>query len=331
MKDYISRVFRQFLGNPYPKDTEQRVQQWIVDEQHAEEKEAFLYDYWQTLSPEAENTLQASLQAVRMKAGIPAQPKRFLMRRRFLRIAAVLLPLLLLAGGYLYYDDSFVDSSLMRVTVAYGEREQVVLPDGTTVWVNAGTTLQYPQSFAEDKRVVKLSGEAYFDVKRDEARPFIVETRKLSVRVLGTRFNVSAYPDDGQIVTTLNSGKVAVETESRKTILLNPDQQLSFDKKTHEVSLQQVESATYSAWKRGELIFDNLTLSEIVKTLERRYDIEIKTDRALLNRADRFTAKFVYAESLEQILEVVCQVTRTTCERKGNKVWLNPKSKTKEI
>lgn len=322
MKDYINKVFRNFFEHDYPKETEQNVQQWIVDEQHAEEKEAFLYNYWKELRPETKKTVYVSLEAVRKKAGIEEQDRTILMRRRFLRVAAVLIPLLLLAGAYLYYDDPFVDSSLLRVEATYGDRKELVLPDGTKVWINAGTTLQYPATFSEDSRTVRLSGEAYFDVQRDESRPFIVETRKLSVRVLGTRFNVSAYPDDGQIVTTLNSGQVAIETGREDAILLEPDQQLSFDKKTNEVSLQQVESSAYSAWRSGDILLENVTIIEMIRTLERRFDVVIKPDKGLQERTDRFTAKFVSGESIDKILDVISKIAHITYEHKGDKVWL---------
>lgn len=323
MKDYIGKVFRKFLGYKYPPGTERKVQDWIVDEQNAEEKRNFLYNYWTELNPEPESTIYSSLEAVRRKAGLEQQAQKIFMRKRILRVAAVLFPLLLLAGGYFFYDDSFVDSSLSRVTVPYGERKEVVLPDGTKVWINAGSTLQYPDAFAADNRTVRLSGEAYFEVERDEARPFIVETRKLSVRVLGTEFNVSAYPDDGQIVTTLNSGKVAVETDQEEALYLEPDQQLAFNKKTREVSIQSVVASDYSEWKSGHLLLDNVTLDEMIKALERTYNVKIKAGKSLKSRTDRFTAKFVTNESLEQALDIIGAITNITYERKGDEVRLN--------
>jgi len=322
MKDYIGKVFRKFLGYSYPPETEQKVQEWIVDEQYSEEKREFLYNYWSELEPQTESTIYSSLEAVRRKAGLEQQAKKLLMCRRLLRVAAVLLPLFLLAGGYLFYDDSFVDSSLLRVTVSYGDRQEVVLPDGTKVWVNAGSTLQYPEAFAANNRTVKLSGEAYFDVKRDESKPFIVETRKLSVKVLGTEFNVSAYPDDEQIITTLNSGKVAIETEQEEPFYLEPDQQLAFDKKTQKVSIQPVTASDFSEWKSGNLLFENVTLNQFIKTLERHYDLTIKVNKSLRSRPDRYTAKFMNSESLEQILNVLGEITNIRYEIKGDKIWL---------
>lgn len=325
MGNYINKVLCKYLGHHYPPETKQKVQQWIAEDQNAEEKKAYLYSYWQQLEVSADNTLYDSLEAVRQKAGIGNPTRQYRLRRRFLHVAAVLLPLLLLAGGYFYYNDSFIDNSLTRVTVPYGERQEIILPDGTKVWINAGTTLQYPKTFAGGNRTVKLSGEAYFDVQRDETCPFIVETRKLSVRVLGTRFNVSAYPNDERIVTTLNSGKVAVETADEESFLLEPDEQLTFDKETRKVSVQPVTAEDYCEWKAGNLMFEYVTIDEIAKILERRYNIRVRPEKRLQERPDRYTAKFVHGETLDDVLEVVAGIAQIRYERKGDKVWLNGK------
>lgn len=314
-----------FFGHEYPKETETKVQEWIIDKSYVEEKKNFLYNYWSEIEPEIKDSVHISLEKVKAKAGIKQNTKQFILRKRLIRVAAVILPLILLSGGYLYFNGPFADHSLLKISVAYGQKQEIVLPDGTRVWINAGTTVQYPEKFAGNNRIIKLSGEAYFDVKKDESHPFIVETRKLSVKVLGTEFNVSAYPDDEQTITTLNSGKIEIETSQKETYVLEPDQQLALNNHTKKVVIESVVSSDYSDWKSDRLIFDNVTLNEIIKILERKFNISFKVDKDIENK--RYTLKFSEKDSLEQILEVLTGVSDFTYEKQDNTVWLKPRKR----
>lgn len=304
-RNYISEVLRQFFKNNYSKDTQEKVQKWLLDENHAEEKETSLNAYWEEFDKEPDKAVYDSLHSVKEKLGLPVT-KVVPLRRQLLRIAAVLLPLLLLGGGFLYLNNQQQDY-LVEITVPYGERQQLILPDGSEVWLNAGSSLYYPETFSEGSRTVKLKGEASFSVSKSDVLPFIVETGNLSVKVLGTVFNVKAYPEDESITTTLNRGKVSIQTSTDEEHILEPDQQLSFSKKSEETVIQQVIAEDVSSWKNGDLVFNNASLEEIIPILERYYNVTFIVEENF-KPTDKFTGKFQHKETINIVLDIIKQV-----------------------
>lgn len=152
----------------------------------------------------------------------------------------------------------------------------LVLSDSTKVWLNSETTLRYPVQFAGDVRRVELTGEAYFEVARNEKAPFIVASGKQEVKVLGTHFNISAYADDDATYTTLVEGKVEVSLQNNPAarILLNPSEQSTLDKSDNSFEKHTVDVSQYVAWKDGRFVFQDQSLESIMETLSKWYDIE---------------------------------------------------------
>ena len=189
--------------------------------------------------------------------------------------------------------------SMQEVATPYGARTSFMLPDGSKVWLNSGSQLTYPQEFA-DKRPVKLSGEAFFEVKKGK-KPFIVSTRYGEVEVLGTSFNVKAF-DDEEFQTTLVSGLVKVKDSIGKSeATLEPGQQ-AFDSKDG-LKVKRVEARRYISWKDGRLIFSNEYLPEIAKKLERWYNIKIVLDNPELNRI--MFSGTIMMESFTEVMELL--------------------------
>ena len=165
---------------------------------------------------------------------------------------------------------------MIEVSVAYGEHKRLILPDSSEVWLNAGSTILYPETFAKDKRLVILNGEAYFSVQKDTASPFIVEVPQLSVKVLGTKFNVKAYPGDEKITTTLTSGKVEVSVQSQPPRILKPNEQLTYDKKSSDIHISVIDTHDTNSWVVGKLIFTNTTpekYSEVPKDIDGNWQL----------------------------------------------------------
>ena len=150
---------------------------------------------------------------------------------------------------------------------------RLVLADGTRVWLNSETQLKYPVTFAGTERRVYLQGEAYFEVMRDEQKPFIVETGKSAVQVLGTSFNVRAYTDEKDMYTTLVEGSVQLSS-GKETLVLRPDEQ-GVVAPSGAITKQKVNTALYTSWKDGRFVFENQTLEEIMHTLARWYDVNV--------------------------------------------------------
>lgn len=166
-----------------------------------------------------------------------------------------------------------------KITVPRGAGlYQVALSDGSVIWLNSDSRLEYPEKFAKGERKVRVTGEAFFDVVRDTARPFIVETECQSVTVLGTEFNVSAYQSE-PVITTLVSGKVTVmPVNGSEAVVLIPGEQAVLDTKFGSIVVRQVNIDDVVSWKNGVISIENMALSEILKVVSRAYDVDFATD-----------------------------------------------------
>lgn len=209
-------------------------------------------------------------------------------------------------GTQLVYDtDAKVEKLVYNtLTVPYGKRFEILLSDGTNVHLNAGTSLKYPVKFIQgQQRQVYLMGEAYFDVAKDAKHPFIVNSDALNVQVLGTKFNVSSYPEDKETDVVLVEGSVNLYTEkdTNNTILLKPGFMGTFNKDKTSISTTPVITSIYTSWIHGEMVFRNMTFDNILKKMERRYNIDIFNNNADLAN-EKFNASF-RDEPIEKILE----------------------------
>ena len=194
-----------------------------------------------------------------------------------------------------------------ELTIPYGKTFSLVLSDGTEVHLNSGTVLKYPIKFLEGKtRQVYLSGEAYFKVSKDKKHPFIVQSNKLNVRVLGTSFNVSAYPENKNIFTVLVEGAVRLYGKDelyteKKSKLLKPGRKARWDKTSKKITIKKVDTSIYTSWIDGILVIENLKFHHIIKRLERHYNIKIINKNKQLS-SQVFTATF-RVENIEEVLE----------------------------
>lgn len=194
-----------------------------------------------------------------------------------------------------------------ELTIPYGKTFKIVLSDGTVVHLNAGTTLKYPIKFLKgQERKVFLTGEAYFDVAKDKEHPFIVNANDLNVRVLGTEFNMSSYPEDRIISTVLVEGAVSLyttlETYSKETSsVLKPGFKASWNQRKKNLQIRKVNTDLYTSWKDGRIVFEHVKFKNIIKKLERRYDVSIENTNLKLDH-QVFTASFDI-ETIEQVLK----------------------------
>jgi transmembrane sensor len=191
------------------------------------------------------------------------------------------------SGGQLVYENtSKVAGKLMynAVETPRGGQYQVILPDGSKVWLNAASKLKYPVAFAgQEKRIVELSGEAYFEVAHNRKQPFIVKTEKQSLEVLGTHFNINSYADEAETKTTLLEGSVKVSNlKSQKEILLQPGQESCLRGDLLNAGKADIE--TNMAWKDGHFIFKNEDLAGIMRKISRWYNVDIVYEGDVVNK-----------------------------------------------
>lgn len=324
-KSNISKIIHQFQKGRYSKEIEEKVQRWLIDEENAEEKEKASLEYWNTLELSRDNTASEALERVNTKTRNAKKKLRILSLNYLGRIAAVIVPLIIISGIYFY--NHYTTTEDMYVSAMYGETKHIILPDSSEVWINSGSNISYPASF-NNERHIKLEGEAYFSVKKNKVNPFIVKANKLSVKVLGTEFNVKAYPEDEKITTTLSSGKVEILPDKSKAYILKPNQQLTYSPETKEITIQKVTSSDISGWTKGQLLFINVSFTDILKTLERRFNTSFLIKETTPLTEENYTIKFLKNENVEQILTILQDVTGNfSYQKKGNIIEIIPTHK----
>lgn len=210
-----------------------------------------------------------------------------------------------------------------KVIIPYGKKSMIMLSDGTKVWLNAGSQLVYPSVFLRNKREVVLVGEAYFDVTKNQDKPFIVRTAELNVRVLGTKFDVSAYPEDDFVATTLEEGSVGLEIKGKgllaedKQIMLTPNQKISLNKATRETTVRVVDVSMYTSWKEGILKSESEDLIRLIKKIERYYNIEISLKDPLV-AGYKISGKLDLENSAEEVLNIIKLTVPIDWTKKSN-------------
>ncbi len=235
--------------------------------------------------------------------------------------AAILLLPLLMLSAYLYLKpDRLIAETYQELFTPYGTWSVVNLPDGSKVWLNAGSSLKYPSRFHGKERVVRMKGEAYFEVESDKEHPFIVKTEKLQVKATGTAFNVNAYAMDDVTAVTLIRGKVAITFDKKKTISLLPGEKIDYNQTTSSYSVNKTNTYKWYSWKDGILIFRDDPLEYVFKRLGQTYNVEFILKDTELGKYS-YKATFE-GESLNEILRLLEMSAPIRCKevsnRKGN-------------
>lgn len=264
----------------------------------------------------------------------PKLPELIPRFRRWHYTSAAMLLLMVLSSIYIVTHHTKPDQTAQYQHVSHPRLEnnkQVIhLSDGTTVILNTNSTLESPPSFAGPTRDVYLKGEAYFEVSHRSGQPFLVHTGKVTTRVLGTAFDVRAYPMDDSIKVTVTQGKVQVlqnksQTEWSSIGLLTANQQISFCKSTNAFAEnKKVDVIPVTAWKPREILFDNVTMQEAAIRLEQEFHVQIDISEPAL-KAFRLTATFYQDDALSEILTVICTVSNSSFTTEDKKIIIHGK------
>ena len=206
-----------------------------------------------------------------------------------------------------------------EIQVPNGEKSMVTLYDGTRVWLNSGTTFKYPVAFQPGERKVYVDGEAFFDVSKKKDQPFIIQADQLKIKVLGTRFDVCAYHTDEEFFVTLEEGSVYTSSDANGTeLVLSPGDQAVFSRKTNQLAQIKVDTGLYSSWKEDLLRFQDAPFKEVIKKMERWYDVNITLDGSI-DTEETYTMA-IKTESLREMLNVLSKTTPMKYEINGKKV-----------
>lgn len=299
---------------------------WIRDKSHTLEGKEMIQKVWEEFEPEAsvENKIKYNriLDKVHHRININQSSSQLTIekkqpRQRILtlitRVAAVLLLPVLLLLFYSNWPDKkqYAGNNLndLEVVAPAGSRMHLELGDGTSVWLNNGSKLRYPYRFSGNNRKVVLTGEGYFEVAHNNNVPFLVETDHVTVKATGTSFNVSAYPGDHLIETTLVEGKVILlgSRNGREIKAMSPNECVAFNFTNNQYTIETANIGKNIAWKDGLLVFKRDPIEEVAKKLGRWYNIEVEITSKNLKRFT-YTATFA-DEPLPQVLELMAMAT----------------------
>lgn len=240
---------------------------------------------------------------------------------RWLYIAATFIPFIFLSHfTYKYFNLPVAtrwEVVFPEVTVPYGSKTQMVLQDGTKIWINSGSTIQCDKDFGREYREIKLSGEAYLEVAHREDCPFIVSTNEIRIKVLGTKFNINAYSDNDEIKVSLLDGALEMDTENNEPILLYPDDVALYNPTSKETQIFHNAASPAIGWIRNKLFFEGETFEQIILSLERNFNVKINLYNDTI-RDRRFVGDFVNNETIEQIFNVISSDGKFKYKIKGN-------------
>lgn len=237
-----------------------------------------------------EEFIDHPIPSVLMLDTILQKVRRKKIRRLLFRAAALLIPFVLILGLFLEVNsrvDLFSTAIYDEVFVPKGEKMQILFQDGSRVYLNSESRIRYPRQFGLSERKVELEGEGWFDVSEMKNRPFIVDLKVINVRVLGTTFDVKAYPEESDISVSLETGSVELTGRTFKAFTIKPGEKAVYNRGSGKCSITRPSDIHIaSAWKENMLVFSNAPLSEVITTLGRRFDVEfILTDE----KASRYT------------------------------------------
>ncbi len=252
------------------------------------------------------------------------KPARLISTGNLLKYAAIVILALALPVSYYLGKQGTATDSTTTISCAYGDKSDVVLPDSSHVSLNSGSKLSFNSNFRNGRKVT-LEGEAFFEVSKDKAHPFQVKTKDINIEVLGTKFNLKAYPNEKSVSTTLIEGSVRL-TANNQYWLMNPDQKLTFDKENKKTTVQKLtDTSSETSWTEGRFVFRNETLAELKPKLERWFDVDIVfCDEQVKTR--RFTGVL----NRESILEAITYFDRSKyvdCSIQGNKILISSQKK----
>lgn len=331
--DYIC-LFRKFLQKQATPDEVQALATWLKSETAFQR---WMQEEWETapsaINPALQKRLWKKVQA-KIKPDTkqripPTTPKQTPWPVRLLRTAAVITLMTLTGASVYFYTAHRETADDTVVSVEKGQKASILLPDGSRAWVNSGSRLTYGKRFDGNERMLKLEGEGYFEVAPDPGRPFVVETDALSVKALGTSFDLKSYNDDPLVSAVLMSGKVEVRS-ANETMILEPNQKIVFDRTAGKMEKYEVADAgDYSDWRYNILTFEAETFENIARTLERLYNTRIVFESETLKHY-RFTGS-PGNSSLESILGILSLTSPLSYEIKDSIIVLRENKREKPL
>lgn len=251
---------------------------------------------------------------------VPSAAIRLQLWKTIAKVAAVIAVAALIAVNWTSISHIFYPQQQFALQTNSRQIKKILLPDGSMVWINSSSKIEYPKSFDGKTRTVFLTGEAYFDVRHDDAKPFIVRTGDITTTVLGTAFNINASNATDKIIVTVTRGKVSVSDKHHLLAYITPNQQLIYNVSQQDNKKLAINAQKIISWQ-NDLYFDDVTFEEAAKQLEKRFHINIAFENENM-KACRFSGTAMGNKTLDEILNSICAINQANYERKENNLIL---------
>ncbi|MBP1641072.1 MAG: anti-sigma factor [Bacteroidetes bacterium] len=304
--NYHQILLEKFFKKETSVEETRLLKEWFSHTESREPLSAFYKEKWEKASCCMDTSIQENMLSNLRKEINSQRVDHFNFNKVWKYAAIILFPVCVALGVRYYFVDSkfsIADNKDMVVNVAKGQKANLQLPDGTKVWLNSNSRIKYDKTYNKNNRIIALEGEAYFVVAKDKKRPFIVKANAVSIRAVGTTFNVKAYNDENTITTTLIEGKVNV-SDSKLISDLLPNQKIIFNKKNHTFKKTQIcDAKVASLWTNNQLVFQAETLEDIAKILGRIYNVQVVFDSEQIKQI-RFSGT-IKNNRLESVLQYI--------------------------
>ncbi|RIH63104.1 DUF4974 domain-containing protein [Mariniphaga sediminis] len=334
----IKELFSKLQSGGLSNNEKDRLRAYVIACYKDEQLDMLMHRHWESLDKSG-FTEEPSLDDIKMKLLTliyeeekkqmqPEVKRRISWQTYFVRIAAILfIPLLVYTGFLLSRVENRPEEPelvMQEVFANPGSRLHFTLADQTEVWLNSGSSLEYPLDIDKQKqRTVKLKGQGYFKVAHSADHPFFVEVNEMKVKVMGTSFDVYDYADDQQLISTLEEGKIALLNKQGKEIVqLVPGEQAVFDKSSKKLLIKEVDIEQMTSWKDGYLVFQDTPLHEVVRVLGRWFNCTFEVAPSLLKSDIKYTAT-IQDETIGEVLKMVEISTnvKTNIEKREVRIW----------
>jgi len=326
-------ILQKYIENQCNEDELRILLHWLKTPDSHSDFEVVSQAVWEQLEEKhsqpdekriAQLNREVDLLLQKIKANQLASKKQNLTRRNFIyRIAAIFLLLIGFGGGYLLFQSILSQENLeyTEISTTRGQTKEYMLIDGTRITLNSQSKLTIPSNYNNNERYVEITGEAFFDVTPNREKPFIVASKEMQVKVLGTSFNVKAYEEDSSLGITVSTGKVMVSIPKEDMQMrIEPMEHLNVNKQTGELSKVSLEDNGYVKWIEGSLFFEKEPLSEVLKAINRKYDRNIELLDKMYNPIISGTHD---NKSLEAVIEAICFTTGLKYREEGQNIILH--------
>lgn len=323
IEDLINKLYSNKLLGP---EELHKIELWMRQIQSNQEAEAGLKLNWEkAIDAKTELSFDEIRRRIKQNGEKLRKMKWQHWVHHFQRVAAILLIPVLILSSLLFIHDLRKSPQWLTLATRQGERTHVVLPDGSEVWLNVDTKLEYPTSYNQSNRLLKLQGEAYFKVAKGKKYPFVVNARNFKVMAVGTEFNISAYSDEPEASTFLKKGIVkftySPEDHPSQVFEMRPGQETVVNIPKNSLKLFTSASDYTGNWRNGELYFDNDPMDRVFRKMERWYGVTIHYQPKQFI-GETLVLRLKDGEPVSRVLEIINDAMGIEYKNKGNEYWI---------